>query len=238
MGATGLEGRRVAITGATGGIGRALAAALHERGASLALTGRREDVLGELATSLTGGVPVLTRVADAAAEEQVAAFIGGAAAELGGLDVLVNLAGFSSPGKVAEASLETFDALIAANVTGTFLASKHFLAVSGTERLIVNVGSMAGLRPNAAAPLYCTAKAALRMFTDALALQAISDGVRVSSVSPGGVATEFWGDRPVDKSVMLTADDVVRALLFVIEAPPYMVVRDLVLESVATALKG
>lgn len=231
-----LAGRRIVVTGATGGIGRALAAALHERGASLALTGRRENVLAEVASSLTRGAPVVMHAADITDETQVNAFVDEALTAFGGLDVLVNLAGFSKPGRIVDTDLAAFEELMAANLTGTFLASKRFLGAPGTERLIVNVASTAGIRANPNAPLYCTAKAAVRMFTDGLALQAIADRVRVCSVSPGGVATDFWGDRPVDKSVMLTAEDVVRALLFVIEAPPYVVVRDLVFESVASSL--
>ncbi len=232
-----LSGRRIAITGATGGIGQELARALHDRGAALALTGRREAVLRELAGTMRGGAPVIIQAADITREDEVIGVLQRAADELGGVDVLINLAGFSQPTVLAETTLADFDALMAANLTGTFLASKHFLAGTGSDRLIVNMASIAGIRANATAPLYCTAKAAVRMFSEGLALQAAELGVRVCRISPGAVATEFWGDRPVDKSAMLTAQDVVRALLFVIEAPAYLVVRDLVFESAASSLR-
>ncbi|MFD6416277.1 SDR family oxidoreductase [Streptomyces sp. NPDC060194] len=224
-----LSGLRVAVTGATGGIGRVLVAALRERGAAIAVTGSHRGRLDALTRDVPG---LVARVADITDEEQVAGFIDAAAGGLGGLDVLVNLAGLSVPGAIATAPAADLATMLDVNVTGTMLACKHAVRhLAGGHGLIVNVGSAAGLRPNATAPAYCTAKAAVAMFTAALALQLKDEGIRVTHLAPGGTDTPFWGDRPVRRETLLAPEDVVSALLYVVSLPPHVVVRELLFES-------
>ncbi|MEU2251002.1 SDR family oxidoreductase [Streptomyces sp. NPDC019224] len=224
-----LSGLRVAVTGATGGIGRVLVAALRERGAAVAVTGSDEQRLDSLTRHTPG---VVGRVADITDEEQVAGFMATAVGELGGLDVLVNLAGLSIPGEIATASAADLGTMLDVNVSGTVLACKHAIPhLAGGQGLIVNVGSAAGLRPNATAPGYCTAKAAVAMFTAALSLQLKEQRIRVTHLAPGGTDTPFWGDRPVQRESLMAPEDVVSALLYVISLPPHVVVRELLFES-------
>ncbi|MFF3030960.1 SDR family oxidoreductase [Streptomyces rubiginosohelvolus] len=224
-----LSGLRVAVTGATGGIGRVLVAALQERGAAVAVTGSDKQRLDSLTREVPGA---FGRVADITDEEQVADFMRAAVAELGGLDVLVNLAGLSIPGEIAKASAADFGTMLDVNVSGTMLACKHAIPhLAGGQGLIVNVGSAAGLRPNATAPGYCTAKAAVAMFTAALSLQLKEERIRVTHLAPGGADTPFWGDRPVQRESLMAPEDVVSALLYVMSLPPHVVVRELLFES-------
>ncbi|WP_129669407.1 SDR family oxidoreductase [Phytoactinopolyspora endophytica] len=218
-----LSGRRVVVTGAAGGIGSALAARLHHAGASLALTSRSADRLGRVVAGLGGESRRLwASAADVTEEEQVRGFFAAIDERFGAVDALVNVAGMSIPGRIAETSVDDYQAIWNANVTSAFLCCKHVLplvdGMAGAS--IINISSVAGLRPNPTAPLYCTAKAALDMFSRAFALQVEELGVRVTTLSPGGTDTPFWGERPVDRSKFMSADDVVDAVMFVLGTRP------------------
>jgi NAD(P)-dependent dehydrogenase (short-subunit alcohol dehydrogenase family) len=219
---TNLDNLRVVVTGAAGGIGSALARRLHAAGSRLALTSRDSDRLGGLVQELGGpGERVWAQSADLADEPSVESLFEGVREHLGSIDALVNVAGLSRPGQVTETSLADFDQIWHANVTSAFLASKHAVPLIDAEAggAVINVGSVAGLRPNATAPLYCTAKAALEMFTRAFALQVKQRHIRVTALNPGGTDTPFWGDRAVDRSKLMSAEDVVDVITFVLAAP-------------------
>ncbi|WP_159621413.1 SDR family oxidoreductase [Ruania rhizosphaerae] len=213
--------RVVVVTGAGGGIGAALATRLAGQGAQLALTSRSQEKL-DAAAALLDQDRVLARAADLTDEDQVRDLFSAVGERFGRVDALVNVAGLSIPGPVAETSLEDYQAVWNANVTTAFLCSKHAvgLLTAGEAPQIVNVSSVAGLNPNPVAPLYCTAKAALEMFTRAFAMQAKEQRIRVSAISPGGADTGFWGDRPIDRSKLLSAEEVTDALMFVLSAGP------------------
>jgi len=224
-----LEGRRIAVTGATGGIGRALVRRLIEEGAAVAATGTSPDSLAELqAQSPTAFV----RRADITVEAEVEEFFAASQDAMGSLDAIVNLAGLSVHGQVVDTDVESFHRIMAVNVLGTFLSCKHGLSRLNDEGgLIVNVGSLAGVRPNATAPLYCTSKAAVAMFSDALALQVKERGIRVTNVTPGGVDSPFWGERPVNRATLMASDDVVDVILFVLSRPAHVVIHNVSFES-------
>ncbi|PZF85599.1 SDR family oxidoreductase [Jiangella anatolica] len=231
-----LTDRVVVVTGAAGGIGSALARRLHVAGARLVLTSRDAGRLAALTDELAGdgdGDRVTAVPADLADAAQVARLYEEVGRRTGHVDALVNLAGRSIPGEVADTDVEDYLAVWHSNVTSAFLSSKHVLPLmkpqSGAQ--VVNVSSLAGRRPNATAPLYCTAKAALDMFTRAFGLQVRERGIRVTTLAPGGVDTPFWGDRPVDRSALMTADDVVDAVEFVLRTPARVQISSIELEA-------
>ncbi|MGC5170083.1 SDR family oxidoreductase [Microbacterium sp. DT81.1] len=224
-----LRGQHIVVTGATGGIGQSLVARLTAAGATVAATGSSPERLEQLrATS----PHALVHAADITSEDEVEGFYAAVHEAGGPVDAVVNLAGLSIPGAVAETSVEDFHALISVNVLGTFLSCKHALPrLRETDAQIINVGSLAGTRPNATAPLYCTAKAAVAMFTDAFALQVKDRRVRMTNLTPGGTDTAFWGDRPVNRDALMASDDVVDTIIFVLTRPKHVVVLDVRFES-------
>lgn len=225
-----VAGKRIVVTGAAGGIGSALAARLHKAGARLALTSRSAEGLATVVDRLGGeGLTLWARPADGTDEAQVEEVLAGAGEFLGTVDALVNVAGMSVPGKITETSVEQYREIWNANVTTAFLFCKHVVPlVDGTAGAsIVNLSSVAALRPNSVAPLYCTAKAALDMFGQAFALQVAELGIRVTTLNPGGTDTPFWGDRPVDRSTLMSPDDVVDVVMFVLDSRPGVHVKSI-----------
>lgn len=231
-----LEDQTIAIVGAGGGIGQEAARALAAQGARLALGSRREAPLAELTRELAGeGAKVVGEAVDVTSERQVRAFFEQAVRAFGKLDALVYLAGLSIPAPVAAMTEEQYDRTIDVNVKGAFLSAKHFIPHVDPERggIIVNMGSMASKRANAGAPLYCTAKAAVSMLSQGLALQLKEHNVRVTVLNPGAVDTGFWGDRAVPREQFLTASDVADVLQFVLQLDSRVVVHEINFESFA-----
>lgn len=225
-----LAGKRIVITGAAGGIGSSLAARLHRLGARVALTSRSAERLDRLVADMGGTSDHLwARPADLTDEEQVSALFSGVHGFYGNVEALVNLAGLSIPGKITETSVEQYQTMWHANVTSAFLCCKHVVPLVDADvgAAIVSISSVAANTPNATAPLYCTTKAALDMFSKAFALQVRELGIRVTTLNPGGVDTAFWGTRPIDRSKLMKADDVVDAIEFVLTRPPHMIVNNM-----------
>lgn len=229
-----LKGKTVVVTGATGGIGRAVCRALAEQGAKLALTATNPQALAEFCGELQQqGYEVTYAAADITNEEQVQAFAAQAAEAFGKLDALVNLAGVSIPGKIVETSEDVYDRMIDVNLKGTYLMCRHFVPCAAEDARIINVGSMAARRTNANAPLYCTAKAAVNTFSQGLAMQLAGQKIHVTAVNPGGADTPFWGDRPVKREKLLQPQDVADVILFVLTCHPRMAIHSVDFESLA-----
>ena len=194
--AVSLAGRRAAVTGASGDIGRAIALALAAAGADVALLARRQERLEALAAELhamgrrAAAVPV--DVTDAGAVAEAAAL---SAERLGPIDILVNNAGgarFLAPAlEVAEGG---WTKTVALNLTAPFLCAQAFGApmIERGGGAIVNVGSVAGLRHLTGMSAYTSAKGGLFAQTRALAREWAPHNVRVNAVAPGYVATSGW----------------------------------------------
>ena len=211
-----------AITGATGGMGISLCHRLAKSGYALALCSTNEGLLESLSQELTEryGISVHYAAFDICDEAAAEEFYVQAEEKFGKLDGLINLAGLSIPTKMESVTPEDFDKMYNVNVKGALLAAKHY-ALHAVEQggLIINLGSMAGRRANANAPLYCTSKSALNMLSSAMQLQLAGKDIRITTLNPGGVDTRFWGERKVDRSKLMSADDVVDAIEFVVEHP-------------------
>lgn len=230
-----LENKVVAVTGATGGMGRVLCKALAEKGAKLAVTARHEEALNDLKNELMNayGTDAEACAADLSDENAVIAFMEMAARKYGKLDALVNLAGVSIPGQIIETDCAEYSQMLDINVKSAFLTSKHFAPHAAPKARIVNVGSMAARRTNGNAPLYCMAKSALNTLSEGLAIQLAKRDIRVTTLNPGGADTPFWGDRPVKREKLLQAQDVVDVILFVLEADPRIAIHSIDFESFA-----
>jgi 3-oxoacyl-[acyl-carrier protein] reductase len=180
-----LDGRRALITGASGGIGAAIARAFAGEGARLALAGRRPDALEALASELAGSVSVPFDVAEASAAH------GGverATDLLGGLDTLVCAAAIDCDwAPVGDLSIETWDETIATNLSGAFYVCRAALPhlVEAQSSAIVNVTSVAGYSVWPEDAAYAVSKAGLDLLTRTIAVEYGARGVRANCVSPG-----------------------------------------------------
>jgi NAD(P)-dependent dehydrogenase (short-subunit alcohol dehydrogenase family) len=188
----GSDGRRALITGAGSGIGRAVALLLSSRGARVALLGRRAERLAETAAGCTGPTP-LVLPCDVTDPQAVDSALAATRRVFGGLDQLVNNAGQGHFGAIEQTSLETWNRLLAVNLTGPFLVTRAALPLleHGAAPAVVNVASTLGVVGLRGASAYCAAKGGLVNWTRALALDLAPLGIRVNAVLPGVVDTEM-----------------------------------------------
>lgn len=182
-----LQGRRIVVTGAASGIGRAIAQLFAEEGAALALFDR--DAAGLTATAaLTGGHVCEV---DVASETSVAAAAAQAAAALGGIDGVVNAAGIMRTGPMEDTPMTVWRQVIDVNLTGTFMVSRACLPWlrQAEGATIVNIASAAGLLPNAPGlTAYAASKGGVVNLGRAMAAE-LAPAIRVNTVCPGMVDT-------------------------------------------------
>ncbi|HHV97855.1 MAG TPA: SDR family oxidoreductase [Clostridiaceae bacterium] len=229
-----LKGKVVVVIGASGGMGQAICRKLANEEVKMAITSSKPEQLRNLEKFLADqGVDVLAEVVDVTKENEIKEFFAKASAKYGRLDILINLPGLSIPAKISEMTAEQYNLTMNVNIMAPFLCSKHFIPCVDPEKggQIINMGSMAAKRANPNAPLYCTAKAALNMFSDGMALQLKENNIRVTTINPGAVDTNFWGEREVPKEKFLKADDVADVVLFVLKSNDYIVFHEINFES-------
>lgn len=216
-----LNGQVALITGASAGIGQAIARAFLAEGADIVVVARRGERLAELASQAQQEgrrcVPVVGDVRD---EETAVRAVETAIRELGRLDILVNNAGIGIYKNLVETSADDYDAMMNTNMRSTFLFTRHTVPVllergAGT---IINISSMAGVMGFAGEAVYCATKFAQVGFTQALDRELRPHGIKVGVVCPGGVKTEFAigtgrTEEGVAASGMLDAEEVAAAAL-------------------------
>jgi NAD(P)-dependent dehydrogenase (short-subunit alcohol dehydrogenase family) len=188
-----LRERVVVVTGAAGGIGRAIAEQFAAQGSRVVAVGRSEPPLRELVAELErDGVEAAAVTCDISQEHDAQAMVAEAVERFGGIDVLVNNAGtFQAGARVGDMDVGEWERVIATNLTGTMLCCKH-AAPELTRRpgaAIVNVGSLSGHVPRLGNAAYAASKAAVEHLTRTLALELARDGVRVNAVTPGSTDT-------------------------------------------------
>jgi 3-oxoacyl-[acyl-carrier protein] reductase len=184
-----LTGRKALVTGATGGLGQAIARTLHGAGATVALSGTRPEALEALAEELgERAAPVPANLADTAAVE---ALVPAAEEAIGPLDILVNNAGITRDNLFMRMKDEEWDSVLAVNLTAAFRLSRA--AVKGMMRRrhgrIIGIGSVVGTTGNPGQGNYAAAKAGLVGLTKALAAEVASRGITVNCIAPGFIAS-------------------------------------------------
>lgn len=183
-------GRKVLVTGAAGGIGRAIARVFLDRAACVALVDFRTDELVRVQQELGAPERTVTIPADVRDWERIEAALDAAWQALGGLDTLVNAAGIYPSDPILEMREEDWDRVLDTNLKGPFLIAQRFarrLVEAGLPGYIVNITSGAAQRARPGAAHYCASKAGLEMLTKALALELAPYGIHVNAVSPGFV---------------------------------------------------
>ncbi|EXL07095.1 3-oxoacyl-ACP synthase [Brucella anthropi] len=180
-----LTGRKALVTGATGGLGEAIARALHAQGAIVGLHGTREEKLKELAAEL--GDRTFIFPANLSDREAVKALGQKAEEEMGGVDILVNNAGITRDGLFVRMSDEDWDAVLNVNLTSVFNLTRELTHPMMRRRngRIINITSIVGVTGNPGQANYCASKAGLIGFSKSLAQEIASRNVTVNCIAPG-----------------------------------------------------
>jgi 3-oxoacyl-[acyl-carrier protein] reductase len=184
-----LEGKRALVTGASGGIGGAIAEALHRQGAAVTLSGTRADALQALAARL--GERAYVAPANLADSAAVDALVPEAERLMGGLDILVNNAGLTRDGLAVRMKDEDWQAVIRVNLEAAFRLSRAALKGMMRQRFgrIIAITSVVGVTGNAGQANYAASKAGLIGMSKALAQEVASRGITVNCVAPGFIAS-------------------------------------------------
>ncbi|MEZ5814649.1 MAG: 3-oxoacyl-[acyl-carrier-protein] reductase [Alphaproteobacteria bacterium] len=184
-----LTGKTALVTGATGGIGGAIAKALHGAGAHVGISGRNEEKLQALAAELGERVCVLP--ADLSAENAVADLVKAADEALGQIDILVNNAGLTRDGLSMRMSDEDWQSVIDVNMTATFKLAKAVQRGMMKRRhgRIINIASVVGVTGNPGQCNYVASKAGMIGWSKAMAAEIASRGITVNCIAPGFIAT-------------------------------------------------
>ncbi|HYN51666.1 MAG TPA: glucose 1-dehydrogenase [Thermoleophilaceae bacterium] len=214
-GLSGLEGKNVLVTGGSSGIGQAIAVRFAEYGANVAInylrepeeaTGTEEQVQACVAKVQREGVRDVLVGADVSSEDDVVRMVGETVDRLGGIDVLVNNAGIQISRPSEELSSKGFDAVLAVNLRGSFMAAReairHFLA-EDRPGSIVNISSVHQLIPKPDYLGYSVSKGGMQNLTRTLALEYAGRGIRVNGVGPGATITpinQAWIEDPEKKA--------------------------------------
>jgi NAD(P)-dependent dehydrogenase (short-subunit alcohol dehydrogenase family) len=212
-----LEGKTAVITGASRGIGAAVAKMLHARGVNLGLASRSGDNLG-----LDGAFGASCDVRSLA---DLVSFCDRTAERFGGIDIVIANAGVGAYAPFLELSPEHVDEMLDVNLKGTVYAIRAALPhMLGREGDVITVASEAGRRGLPGEAVYCASKFGQVGLTRALDHELREHGIRCSNVCPGGVATDFAleegrGRTPDVLPGMMTADDVAEVVVFVLERP-------------------
>lgn len=239
-----LEGKVALVTGANSGIGEACARRLAAAGAHLVLTGRRAERLRAVEKALGTEGPGWVRTVTLDVRDRVAVEAFAAGLEAGGIetDILVNNAGLARGlARIHEGDPDDWDEMIDTNVRGLLYVTRAILPgmVQRDRGHVVNIGSVAGRWTYPLGNVYNATKYAVKALTEGMNMDLLGTNLRVSTVDPGMVQTEFslvrfHGDESRASTVYrgtrpLTADDVADAVLYVLNAPPHVNVAEVVL---------
>lgn len=194
MGKSDIDGRFALVTGASKGIGRAVALRLGEMGVNVAVNYNRSADEAESAVERLRamGVESFAVQADVGDREQAAAMVAEAAERFGKVDILVNNAGIISDSLLVRMSDEAWDSVIATNLNGMFYCARAVLRQMIRNRWgrIINIGSVVGIRGNIGQTNYSASKAGMMGFTKALAKEVAKRGITVNTVTPGYISTD------------------------------------------------
>jgi len=227
-----LEGKVAIITGASRGIGLAVAHRLGTMGAKLSLCARDAKRLESAADELRSvAAGVFTAVVNVTHGEQIEAFVQNTEKTLGPVGILVNNAGIGYFGPTHEASEANWDSVLDTNLKSVFLASKAVAPGMIQRRTghIINIASLAGKNAFAGGGIYCASKWGLLGLTECMAEDLRGYGIRVSAICPGSVATDFSPHGKKDVSKMLQAEDIAHAVEMIVTQAPQSFISEVLL---------
>jgi 3-oxoacyl-[acyl-carrier protein] reductase len=201
-----LSGKTAFVTGSTRGIGHAVARALHDAGARVAIVGRDQERTDAVARELGEGAAGFA--CDVAQGAQVEKAVAAAEAALGAIDILVNNAGLTRDNILLRLSSEDWDTVMNANLKGAFFATKAVIKGMMKRRAgrIINIGSIVGLTGNKGQANYAASKAGLIGFTKSVAKEYASRNILVNCIAPGFIETDMTHDLPGEARASLLED--------------------------------
>jgi len=215
---TPLAGKVALVTGGTRGIGRAIAIKLASIGSAVAICGRDEAKLALTEREILAlGVRGIALRADVTQLNDVTKLVERVESTLGPIFILVNNAGMGSFGPVHEKTEAEWDELMNTNVKSVFLVSRAVIPgmIERGGGDIINISSLAGKSVFAGGGVYCASKWAVQGLSGCMAEELREHGIRVSTVCPGSVATEFAGRGPKDATKVLRPEDVAHAVAMI-----------------------
>ncbi|MGB6875875.1 MAG: SDR family NAD(P)-dependent oxidoreductase [Candidatus Acidiferrales bacterium] len=227
-----LAGKSALITGASRGIGFAIAQRLGQLGARIALCGRNQDTLDTACARLRDEtIDAFALTADVSRSAQVASLVEKTLARFGAIDFLINNAGTGRFGPVQEFSETDWDTVLDTNLKGVFLVSRAVMPamISRGQGHIVNISSLAGKNSFPGGSLYCASKWGLLGLTYSMAEDLRTHGIRVTAICPGSVATEFGHPSSKNAEKMLQPHDIAHAVEMVITAEPQSFISEVVM---------
>ncbi len=214
-----LKQRVAVITGASKGIGKAIAYTLAQQGCNVVLNARNSEELKAAEKEISGlGVKVLTVAGDVRNSKDVETLAKATERELGPATILVNNAGIGQFAEVAQMSDEDFRSILETNLFGVFYCCRAFLPgmMQKEQGHIINIASLAGKNPFAGGSAYCASKAALISFAECMMLEVRHHNIKVTTICPGSVQTDFGSGEMSKRNWALTSEDVATAVLDVL----------------------
>ena len=245
-----LKSRTALVTGASSGIGRAIAVALAHHGMRVVLAARRADRLAALEQELTQtGAEVLSVVADLRDETQILSLFEQTRRRFGGVDVLINNAGLGHKAPLMSADTELWREMLELNVLALCICTREAvkdMQARGAAGYVIHISSMAAHRVPPGSGVYAGSKFAVRALTEALRqeLRDANSPIRVSAISPGYVETEFAAQynkseeaarQTYGRHKVLEADDIAAAVVYLLSQPEHVQVHDVLMRATEQA---
>ncbi len=228
-----LNGKKILVVGATGGIGSSLVKLLHQSGASLFISGRNSQKLQDLSQQigLDSARVAAVDITSATEVDQLAMQVN---AEMATLDMLINASGLGIIKPIEQLSLEDFMQSLQTNLVGSFLLVKAFLpAMKEVKKgLIINIPGVLGKVPMAGAAAYSASKYGLVGMMQSIREELKRTEIRITNIFLGGVDSPFWEtiDLKVQKEKMIREEEAARAIWFLCQQPASGVVSEMVLQ--------
>lgn len=230
-----LDGKTAIITGASSGIGTAIAKELAKEGANVVLAARNEEKLAEIAKEINQKDKILCVPTDITKQEDVDALAARAEKTFGEIDIYVNNAGMMGSSRVTEGDVSNWDQMIDVNIKGV-LYGIHSVLPDMKDRgngHIVNIASDSGFEVTERLTVYCATKFAVRAISTGLEKELANTGVRITSISPGMVETPLSSKSPFEEGrKKLNPADIARAVVYAVTQPDYVNVNEVLIRPV------
>ena len=218
-----LRGKAAIITGSTRGIGRAIAEAMAAEGCNVVISSRHEDEAVAAAEEIAAGGhgQALGVACDVRSNTDCQRLVRETVKRFGRIDVLINNAGIGGFVPVETMTVEHWDAVIGTNLNSLFYCTHAALPhlKNAGKSWVINIGSLAGKNAFAGASAYNASKFGLIGFSEALMQEVRHDGIRVSYIMPGSVATDFEGSKPHTEAWMIQPEDIARIVMDLLAMP-------------------